>query len=98
MNYGQARGMSSPFFERVTAEAARTTDAGLKQAMASILTLRDPVTVALTQGDASALGHLRESERRLRQALGYPPPPAPPSPAPVAPVTMPTPPAPLPSP
>ena len=30
MNYGQARGMSSPFFEHVTAEAARTTDAGLK--------------------------------------------------------------------
>ena len=99
MNYGQARGMSSPFFERVTAEAARTTDAGLKQAMASILTLRDPVTVALTQGDASALTHLRESERRLRQALGYPPPPAAPSPSPVAvPMPVATPPAFLPSP
>lgn len=76
MNYGQARGLSSPFFEHVAAEAGRTTDPGLKPALASILALRDPVTVTLTQGDAAALGHLRESERRLRQALGYPPPPA----------------------
>ena len=76
MNYGQARGLSSPFFEHVVAEAARTTDPTVKPALASILALRDRVTVTLTQGDAAALGHLRESERRLRQALGYPPPPA----------------------
>lgn len=82
MNYGQARGMSSPFFEHVRAEAGRTGDAGLKQALESINVLRDPVTVALTQGDGTALAHLRESERRLRQALGYPPPPAAATPAP----------------
>jgi len=76
MNYGQARGMSSPFFEHAAAEAARTSDAGIKQALAAILGLRDRVTVALTQGDAAALGLLRESETRLRQALGYPAPPA----------------------
>ena len=76
LNYGQARGLSSPFFEHVRAEAGRMTDAGLKQALETILATRDPVTVALTQGDAAALTHLRESERRLRQALGYPPPPA----------------------
>lgn len=76
MNYGQARALSSPFFEHVRAEAGRTPDAGLRQALESILALRDPVTVALTQGDAAAFGHLRESERRLRLALGYPPPPA----------------------
>jgi hypothetical protein len=103
MNYGQARALASPFFEHVRAEAGRTTDAGLKQALESILAVRDTVTVALTQGDASALGHLREVERRLRLALGYPAPPAAatPAPSPVAapppPLVFPTP-TPLPSP
>jgi Tfp pilus assembly protein PilX len=85
MNYGQARTLASPFFEHVRAEAGRTADAGVKQALEAILAVRDTVTVALTQGDAAALGHLRESERRLRLALGYPPPPAaaPPAPSPV---------------
>ena len=83
LNYGQARGLSSPFFEHVRAEAGRTTDAGLRQALESILAVRDPVTVALTQGDEAALRHLRESERRLRLALGYPPPPAAAAPAPL---------------
>jgi hypothetical protein len=91
MNYGQARGLSSPFFEHVAAESTRTTDPGVKQALTSILAQRDPMTVALTQGDAAALAHLREAERRLRQALGYPPPPAAvPAIAP-APATIPTP-------
>ena len=82
LNYGQARGLSSPFFEHVRAEAGRTTDAGVKQTLEFILALRDPVTVALTQGDSAALVHLRESESRLRQALGYPAPPAAAVPAP----------------
>jgi hypothetical protein len=82
MNYGQARAMSSPFFEHVAAEAALASDPAVKQALASILAVRDRVTVALTQGDASALSLLREAEVRLRQALGYPAAPAP------APVTM----------
>jgi len=98
LNYGQARGLSSPFFEHVRAEAGRTTDAGIKQTLESILAVRDPVTVALTQGDGAALGHLRESERRLRQALGYPPPPAAATPAPVLPSAAPPSPTPLPSP
>jgi hypothetical protein len=107
MNYGQARTLSSPFFEHVRAEAGRTTDTGVKQALESILAVRDTVTVALTQGDASALGHLREAERRLRLALGYPAPPAAatpaatPAPSPIAasppPFGFPTP-TPLPSP
>jgi len=82
LNYGQARGLSSPFFDHVRAEAGRTTDAGMKPALEFITALRDPVTVALTQGDSVALGHLRESEKRLRQALGYPAPPAAAVPAP----------------
>ena len=98
MNYGQARNMSSPFFEHVRAEAGRTTDPGVKQALEAILAARDPVTVAITQGDAAALAHLREFERRLRQALGYPPPPAAPTPAPVLPGAAPPPPTLLPSP
>jgi hypothetical protein len=103
MNYGQARGLSSPFFDHVRAEAGRTMDGGVKQALESIQTLRDPVTIALTQGDAAALNHLREAERRLRAALGYPAPagaavPAPvptlapglPAPGPIAPTGAPT--------
>jgi len=42
----------------------------------------DPVTIALTQGDAAALNHLREAERRLRVALGYPAPAVAAAPAP----------------
>jgi hypothetical protein len=76
MNYGQARGLSSPFFDHVRAELARATDPGMRQALEAIQALRDPVTVALTQGDAAALNHLRDAERRLRAALGYPAPPA----------------------
>jgi hypothetical protein len=75
MNYGQARGLSSPFFERVRAEAGRTADPALKPVLESVLAARDQVTVALTQGDPSSLTHLREAERRLRLALGYPAPP-----------------------
>ena len=97
MNYGQARAMSSPFFEHVAAESARSTDAGVKQALASILALRDRVTVALTQGDPSALALLRESETRLRQALGYPAPPVA-TPAPVAAIPPPAVPTPFPTP
>jgi hypothetical protein len=75
MNYGQARGLSSPFFEKVRAEAGRATDPALKPALEAVLAVRDQVTVALTQGDPSSLTHLREGERRLRAALGYPAPP-----------------------
>jgi hypothetical protein len=86
MNYGQARQLSTPFFEKARAEAARTTDPALKAALESLQPLRDPVTVALTQGDARGLTLLREAERGLRVALGYPAPPptAAPAPAPSA--------------
>lgn len=84
MNYGQARSLSSPFFDHLRAEAARTSDPGIKQALEAIQSSRDPVTVALTQGDAAALGHLREAERRLRTALGYAAPAATTLPAPSA--------------
>jgi hypothetical protein len=77
MNYGHARGLSSPFFDRVRAEAGRATDPGLRQALGGIQQLRDPVTIALTQGDPAALNQLREAARRLRMALGYPAPAAP---------------------
>ena len=99
MNYGQARSLSSPFFDHVRMEVGRTPDAAVKQALESIQGSRDAVTIALTQGDAAALSHLRAAEGRLRVALGYPAPvattvapsaappalPAPASPAAVAP-------------
>jgi hypothetical protein len=96
MNYGQARGLSSPFFDHARAEAQRSADPGLKQALESLQNVRDPVTVALTQGDPAALTHLREAERRLRAALGYPPPP--PTVATLPPMTVPGMPTPVPSP
>lgn len=90
MNYGQARGLSSPFFDRVAAEAGRSTDLSLRQALESVLALRDRVTVALTQGDPAAVAHLGEAERRLRMALGYPVPPTPAAtPAPALPTPLP---------
>jgi hypothetical protein len=85
MNYGQARGLSSPFFDHARAELARTSDGAVKQALEAIQGMRDPVTVALTQGDGAALNHLRDAERRLRTALGYPVPALTAAPAPSAP-------------
>ncbi len=72
MNYGQAQTLSSAFFDRVLNEAGRTTDTDLRTTLDAILQNRDAVTGALDRGDPAALETLRQSQRRLREALGYP--------------------------
>jgi hypothetical protein len=83
-NYGQAQEFSTRFFDRVRAEAARTSEAGLGSALQGILDTRDAVTSALTKAEPGALDLLVRLEVRLRSALGYPvkPVPIPGEPAP----------------
>lgn len=72
LNYGQARELSSTFFDGVRAEAARTPVPSFKTALESILQRRDGVTAALSRGDQTAGELLRTSQMQLREALGYP--------------------------
>ncbi|HEY7447410.1 MAG TPA: hypothetical protein VH702_04630 [Vicinamibacterales bacterium] len=72
LNYGQAQGLSSKFFDGARLEADRTPVASFKTTLEGILKNRDGVTAALTRGDAAALETLRSSERQLREALSYP--------------------------
>jgi hypothetical protein len=78
-NYGLAQELSSPFFDRVGAEAARTRDDAFRDALTEVLGRRDGVTAALTKADAGVVEVLHAIELRLRRALGYdvPPEPAP---------------------
>ncbi|MBI3932087.1 MAG: hypothetical protein HY317_01605 [Acidobacteria bacterium] len=85
-NYGTAQEMSSRFFDAVRQESERTPEAAFKATLESILQMRDPVTAGLTRGDAATLELLRGFETRLRNALGFAPPPQPsasPAPTPV---------------
>lgn len=86
-NYGHARTLASSFFDAVRAESDRAQAGGGKEALEAVLAARDEVTAGLTRGDAAVVEPLRKSEARLRQALGYPMPPAPPPGATVAPAT-----------
>jgi hypothetical protein len=69
-NYGQARELSTPFFDDVRAAGARAHDAQVRQALDSLLAQRDPVTEALAQGDAAALALLQNAAAPLRNVLG----------------------------
>ena len=71
-NYGQAQTLSSGFFDRALNEAGRTTDTDFRTTLDGILQNRDAVTGALARGDQAALATLHQSQRRLREALGYP--------------------------
>lgn len=72
LNYGEARELSSTFFDGVRAEAARTPVPSFKTALESILQRRDGVTAALSRGHQEAAELLRTSQMQLREALGYP--------------------------
>jgi hypothetical protein len=72
LNYGQAQGLSSKFFDTARLEADRTPVPSFKMALEGILQTRDGVTAALTRGDAAAMETLRGAERQLRRALDYP--------------------------
>ena len=71
LNYGQARELSSTFFDGVRAEAARTPVPSFKTALEGILQRRDGVTAALSRGDQEAADLLRTTQMQLREALGY---------------------------
>lgn len=73
-NYGQAQQLSSRFFDHARAESGRTPQPAFRDALETVLRVRDPVTAALARADAAALEHLKQAEGRLRGSLGYPPP------------------------
>ena len=70
-NYGEAATLSSTFFDSVRAEASRTDQPAVKEALENILRTRDQVTTAVAQTDPSLSVALKEHERTLRRALGY---------------------------
>jgi hypothetical protein len=78
-NYGTALNASSEFFDAVRKEADRSQEAAFKAALEAILQMRDGVTAGLTKGDEGTVEILRGFETRLRNVLGYAPPPAPPA-------------------
>ena len=74
-DYGQARELSSAFFDAVRREAASLPEERLRDGLTEILASRDDVTGALAKGDPSVTVALYDIERHLRDALGYPMPP-----------------------
>jgi hypothetical protein len=93
-NFGEARPLSSAFFDQARDEVGRTTDATVRTALDAVLMRRDAVTAGLARGEAPVGEILALVERDLRRALGYPtlplatPAPAP-APAPALPETAP---------
>jgi hypothetical protein len=76
MNYGQAQDLSSSFFDRVQRESASMAETRFATVLDDIHRQRDAVTAALARGDATVLQPLRRAQLLLREALGYPVPPA----------------------
>lgn len=74
-NYGQALELSSPFFNAVRLEEARSSGGELGSSLTEILAMRDAVTAALAKADPTVPDTLHGLELRLRQALGYALPP-----------------------
>lgn len=74
-NFGEARALSTAFFDHVRDEAARTTDATARTALDGVLMRRDTVTAGLARGEASVREALAPIARELRRALDYPVPP-----------------------
>lgn len=76
-DYGQARQLSSAFFDRVREETTTSAVPSLRSGLTSVLAARDAVTSALTSADDHVMEQLRTIEIQLRTALGYPTAPAP---------------------
>jgi hypothetical protein len=72
LNYGQAQGLASKFFDEAQTEAARTHVPSFKMALETILQSRDTVTAALTRADPTVVDTLRNVQLQLREALAYP--------------------------
>lgn len=88
-NYGLAQQQATRFFDGVAEEAARTPAGSMAaNALAAVLETRDRVTAGLSTADPAVALIVRESEARLRGALGYTVPEMPaPAPTPAAPAT-----------
>jgi hypothetical protein len=71
-NFGRAQELSTAWFDAIRAESQRTPNAEFRQALDTVLSFRDPVTMALTRGDLGALGQMTGIEDALRAALGFP--------------------------
>ena len=76
-NYGQARELSSAFFDAVRTAAASVPEGRLRDGLNDILSRRDRVTAALARAEPTVAEALYQIEWRLRDALGYPMPPEP---------------------
>ncbi len=70
-NYGEAAALSSAYFDAVRQEASRA-GSDTSAVLSSILASRDQVTAAIAGTDAGLELTLREQQRQLRRALGYP--------------------------
>jgi hypothetical protein len=78
-NFGEARVLSTPFFDGARDESAAEADTKVRAALDEILAHRDAVTAALARGEASVREVLVTIETELRRSLDYPvPSPAPP--------------------
>jgi hypothetical protein len=84
-NFGEAQTFSTPFFDGVRDEAARTSDAAVRTSLDAILMRRDTLTTGLARGEGYVREVLVPIERELRRALGYPVPPLAPAPREVRP-------------
>lgn len=71
-NFGDARGMSSPFFDAVREEADKAPGATVSAALERVLARRDAVTAGLARNEASIREVLVAIERELRRVQGYP--------------------------
>ena len=71
-NYGEAATLSSSFFDSVSVEASRADKPDVMATLQAILNTRDQVTTAIAGMDLSLSTVLKEQERALRLALGYP--------------------------
>lgn len=71
-NYGEAATLSSSFFDAVRVEASRAEQPDVTATLQTILNVRDQVTTAIAGTDPSLSTVLKEQERSLRRALGYP--------------------------
>ncbi|OFW26843.1 MAG: hypothetical protein A3H97_15000 [Acidobacteria bacterium RIFCSPLOWO2_02_FULL_65_29] len=71
-NYGEAATLSSSFFDSVRVEASRADKPDVMATLQAILNTRDQVTTAIAGMDLSLSTVLKEQERALRLALGYP--------------------------
>jgi hypothetical protein len=71
-NYGEAAARSSSFFDAVRTEASQAGRPEATTTLQNILSARDQVTTAIAGADPALPSVLKQQERELRRALGYP--------------------------